>query len=86
MWHFVDLLFVGSAQQCRRLEIALIAANRFVAGCQNEAPGVEGVAAGSESADPCYCYLVVAAAAAGHRLGLRRAFDMRTAELARSGA
>ena len=84
MWHFMDLLFVGCAQKCRRLEIALIAETRSIAGCQNEAPGGEGVAAGSEVADPCYCYVVVAAA--GHGLGLRRAFDMRQAELARSGA
>jgi hypothetical protein len=84
MWHFMDLLFVGCAQKCRRLEIALIAETRSIAGCQNEAPGGEGVAAGSEVADPCYCYVVVAAA--GHGLGLGRAFDMRQAELARSGA
>ena len=84
MWQFMDLLFVGSPQQSRRLEIALIAATRSVAGCQNEAPGGEGVAAGSESADPCYCYVVVAPA--GRGLGLRRAFDLRVAELAKRGA
>ena len=83
MWQFMDLLFVGSPQQSRRLEIVLIAATRSVAGCQNEAPGGEGVAAGSESADPCYCYVVVAPA--GRGLGLRRAFDLRVAELAKRG-
>ena len=83
MWQFMDLLFVGSPQQSRRLEIALIAATRSVAGCHNEALGGEGVAAGSESADPCYCYVVVAPA--GRGLGLRRAFDLRVAELAKRG-
>ena len=81
-WHLMDLLFVGSAQQCRRLEIAVIGATRGVAGCYNEAPGGEGVAAESVSADPCYCYVVVAAA--GHGLSLSRAFDLRVQELARS--
>ena len=84
MWQFMDLLFVGSPQQCRCLEIALIAATRNVAGCQNEAPGGEGVAAWSECADLCYCYVVVAPA--GRGLGLRRAFDLRVAELARCRA
>ena len=82
MWHCMDLLFAGSPQQCRLLEIALIGATRSVAGCHNVAPGGEGVAAGSESAGTCYCYVVVAAA--GHGLGLHVAFDLRVSQLGRS--
>ena len=84
MWQFMDVLFVGSPQHCRRLEILLIAATRSVAGCQNEAPGGAGVAAGSEVVDPYYCYVVVAPA--GRGIGLRRAFAMRVAETARCSA
>ena len=60
IWHAMDLVFIGEAEACRKLEQALIAAAGKIPGCHNMKPGGEGVKTGSK--DLCWCYLVVAGA------------------------
>jgi len=65
MWMFMHVMYAGLAQDCRRLEIALIEKLKGVTGCYNERPGGEGVSSTSLSGSTCYCYAVFAPAGAG---------------------
>jgi len=79
VWCTMDLVFAGTSDECRRLEIGLIAATRGLPGCRNERPGGEGIAPGSTSGAACYVYFVVAGA--GDGLGLNVAWARRDIEL-----
>jgi len=78
-WHAMDLVYAGTSEECRQLEIGLIAATQSVSGSYNVKPGGEGVAAGSASCATCYVYFVVAGA--GHGVGLTVAWAQRTRAL-----
>ena len=82
-WLFMDVMFQGSPEECRRLEIALIRRLRTFPGCQNIAPGGEGIRAGT-TAGTCFCYAVYAPA--GDGVGLRQAWIARQRALARTWA
>ena len=74
-WHAMDLVYAGTSEECRQLEIGIIAATQSVSGSYNVKPGGEGVAAGSASCATCYVYFVVAGA--GHGIGLTVAWAQR---------
>jgi hypothetical protein len=78
-WHAMDLVYAGTSDECRQLEIGLISVTQSMAGSQNIRPGGEGVAAGSASGATCYTYFVVAGV--GHGLGLTAAWALRTRAL-----
>ena len=80
-WLFMDVMHQGSPEECRRLEIALIRRLRTFPGCQNIAPGGEGIRAGTTDGT-CYCYAVYAPA--GDGVGLRQAWIARQRTLARA--
>ena len=64
---FMDVMHMGSAEECRALEIDLIARLRKVPGCYNHKPGGEGISAHSNVAasTSCYCYAVYAPSGSG---------------------
>ena len=74
-WHAMDLVYAGTSEECRQLEIGLIAATQSVSGNQSVKPGGEGVAAGSASGATCYVYFGVAGA--GHGVDMTVAWTMR---------
>ena len=78
-WHAMDLVYAGTSDECRQLEIGLISVTQSMAGSQNIRPGGEGVAAGSASVATCYVYFVMAGC--GHGLGLTSAWAQRTQAL-----
>jgi len=78
-WLFMDVMHQGSPEECRRLEIALIRRLRSFPGCQNIAPGGEGIRAGTTEGT-CFCYAVYAPA--GDGVGLRQAWIARQRALA----
>ena len=78
-WHAMDLVYAGTSDECRQLEIGLISVTQSMAGSQNIRPGGEGVAAGSASGATCYTYFVMAGV--GHGLGLTAAWALRTRAL-----
>lgn len=73
LWHFMDQILEGRADECRQLEIALIAACGQIAGCYNDKPGGEGV--NPARTHMCVVYAVVSAAAEG--VGLQSAVRRR---------
>lgn len=76
VWHAMDVVFVGTVEQCRQLETSVISTVGRIPGCQNVAPGGEGLAAASS--ERCFTYLVVAAGGTG--VGLQAAFALRERE------
>ena len=66
MWLCMDVLHATDPETCRQLEAALIASTIKVQGCQNVAPGGEGIRAGS--LHHCHVYLVCAPAGLGTSL------------------
>ncbi len=73
MWMHMDLVFKGSAEECRQLEMSLISQLSSLGGCYNDKPGGEGVQAGASH--ECYTYFIMAPC--GEGLSLRSAFLMR---------
>lgn len=74
-WMFMDVMHMGSAEECRTLEIDLIARLRKIPGCYNHKPGGEGISAHSAASTSCYCYAVYAPAGSGasvHKAWLSR--------------
>ena len=72
VWHFMDVVWRAPANECREMEIALIAQTREIPGCRNIKPGGEGVRADREY--ECFVYFVLAGAGDGN---LYRACDER---------
>ena len=79
IWHAMDLVYAGTSEECRQLEIGLIAATQRMSDNHNIRPGGEGIAAGSASGAICYVYFVVAGA--GHGMGMTVAWAARTRAL-----
>ena len=77
-WMFMDVMHQGSPEDCRCLEIDLIRRLRRLQGCQNIAPGGEGIRAGVTDG-LCFCYSVYAPA--GNGVGLRKAWIERQREI-----
>lgn len=72
-WHFMDVFWQGPANQCRQVEIDLIAATRCLEGSCNEKPGGEGVR--PDRTHQCCVYMVLADA--GHGISLKKSRNMR---------
>ena len=65
-WMFMDVMHHGTVEECRSLEIDLIARLQHLPGCYNVKPGGEGISAhSSTSSSGCYCYAVYAPAGSG---------------------
>ncbi len=73
----MDIMFVGPAEECRQVKIALISTIRYIMDIQNVQPGGEGIA--ERKANICSCYFALAPG--GHGVGLRAAFDRRAREV-----
>jgi hypothetical protein len=72
VWHFMDVVWRAPANECRDMEIALIAQTREIPGCRNIKPGGDGVRPDREY--ECFVYFVLAGAGDGN---LYRACDER---------
>ena len=79
-WMFMDVIMcAGSVEQCRALEIDLIARLQKVPGCYNIKPGGEGIFSASGKLLACYCSAVYAPAGSG--VSARAAWRARKAAL-----
>ena len=53
------VLFKSNGMACALLEVHLISKYKGMQGCQNEAPGGEGIANGGEGVEVCYVYVAI---------------------------